>query len=448
MENLDVVSITPEEAGRILKAGFPSLDDLKRFPFGKQLSDLYSREDGDGKDYREHAPRVLNAMNALLRAEPERLIRGISRPEEDRFAEIKLQIGRLFSSFDEGAQNLFRIAALYHDIGKYVIKERHPTIGWYTLEYLNPEDKKALRSLLGEREDYLQLLLIMVRDHDEFGVLSTGEASYPILLRPANSLGDDPFDQKRIISAIMWLNLADIAGTPGLELNPYDLNKVFNDLEWFLNALDHCSDGSDQIDHYVIKEASKEKHVVRRISRLLLEASRDIPSRLAELRKSSPHEHIGHDMRKTGQEEWLVHRFVRQQLETLYPTQIPRQNFERELTHICKLDYGKRFFQAVAEYCEGPQSSIGRTTLPRLARERVDTENLIYFILAILRRITSTYSAMARIHDEVGELIGVEMKDLTPRNAPEKTAQIIDLLIKSHYPGLSWMTSDCLAWYF
>ena len=48
----------------------------------------------------------------------------------------------------------------------------------------------------------------------------------------------------------------------------------------------------------------------------------------------------------------------------------------------------------------------------------------------------------------VGSLIGVEMKDLTPRNAPEKTAQIIELLHKSHYPGLSWMMSDCLAWYF
>jgi hypothetical protein len=448
METHTVASITPEEADRILKAGFPSLDDLKRFPFGKQLSDLYSREDEDGRDFRVHAPKVLNAMNTLLSNEPERLIHDINRDDQQRFSETKLHISKLFSSFDDNAQAFFRIAALYHDVGKYIIRERHPTIGWYTLEYLRPEDKKTLRSLLGEREDYLQLLLIMVRDHDEFGVLSTGEASYPILLRPAHSLGHSLFDQKRIISAIMWLNLADMAGTPGIDLFSYDLHKVLNDLEWFLNALDHCSDGKERLDHYVIKEASKERHVVRRISRLLLEASRDIPSRIAELRQPSPLEYVGSDLRQTGQEEWMVHRLVRQQLETVYSTQIPRRNFAREFTHICKLDYGKRFFKSLAEYCEGPQSAPGRTMLPHVARERIDTENLIYFVLAILRRMSSTYSAMERIEGEVGNLIGIEMKDLTPRNAPEKTAQIIDLLIKSHYPGLSWMMSDCLAWYF
>ena len=444
----DVARLTPEEADRILKAGFPSPDDLKRFPFGEQLSNLYSREDEDGRDFRVHAPKVLDSMNILLSNEPERLIKGMSRIDKERFSETKLQTGKLFSSFDDNAQAFFRMAALYHDIGKYVIKERHPTIGWYTLEYLKPEDKKALRSLLGEREDYLQLLLIMVRDHDEFGVLSTGEASYPILLRPAHSLGHSIYDQKRIISAIMWLNLADMADTPGIELNAYDLQKVLNDLDWFLKALDYCSDGRERLDHYVIKEASRERHVVRRISRLLLESCRHVPARLAELRQPTPLEYVGSDMRSTGMEEWLVHRLVRQQLETVYSTQIPRRNFAREFTHICKLDYGKRFFNALAEYCEGPQASMIRTRLPHLAKERIDTQDLIYFVLAIIRRMSSTYSAMERIEGEVGNLIGIEMKDLTPRNAPEKTGQIIDLLVKSHYPGLSWMMSDCLAWYF
>jgi len=40
------------------------------------------------------------------------------------------------------------------------------------------------------------------------------------------------------------------------------------------------------------------------------------------------------------------------------------------------------------------------------------------------------------------------MKDLTPTNAPEKTARIIDLVLTRHYPGLIWMMSDAPAWYF
>ena len=86
--------------------------------------------------------------------------------------------------------------------------------------------------------------------------------------------------------------------------------------------------------------------------------------------------------------------------------------------------------------------------MPLWAEKRVATTDLVYAVLAILRRITSTYSAMVNVENGLGNLIGVEMKDLTPRNVLEKTARIIDLLLKSHYPGLSWMMSDVPVWYF
>src|SRR3972149_2959110 len=77
---------------------------------------------------------------------------------------------------------------------------------------LSKEPEKLLKYNL---DDYLQLLLVLIRDHDQFGVLSTGEASYPILLRAANSLGYKNEDAARVISASRRLNLADMAGRPG-----------------------------------------------------------------------------------------------------------------------------------------------------------------------------------------------------------------------------------------
>jgi hypothetical protein len=434
MNTLDMITL--DEANRLLSSDHFPDKDLKRFPFGDLLCRLWTRDDEDGKEYREHAPRVLKAMNRLLSRDPGSVM--CSDPvkkDADLLEETKNVVGKSFERFDSSAQALFRIATLYHDIGKYIIKERHPTVGWYTLEYIDPNQKDALRSLVGGRDDYLQLLMILIRDHDQFGVLCTGEASYPILLRAATSLGSNPDDQKRIISAMMWLNLADMAGTPGLELQSDDVDKLVNDWKWTIETLDTSIEKGLSFDAFVIEKASSEDLVERRICRLLLESSRNAPKRLEEL------------TRRVSNEPFVT-QLVRNQLRTVYPTRIPRQQFCSQYTHVCKLDYGKRFFSALVEYCEGEPKSGEQRSLPLWAEKRVATTDLVYAVLAILRRITSTYSAMVNAENGLGNLIGVEMKDLTPRNAPEKTARIIDLLLRSHYPGLSWMMSDVPAWYF
>src|SRR3972149_2030170 len=209
--------ITFQEAEKILSAGHPDdPEDLERFPYGEYLCKLWNREDADGKEYREHGIKVLKAMNILLSKEPEKLLKYNLDAETKKLLEdTQNTIREYFDRFDSAGKMLFRLAALYHDIGKYIIKERHPTVGWYTMEYFNPGDKDGLRELLDNREDYLQLLLVLIRDHDQFGVLSTGEASYPILLRAANSLGYKNEDAARVISASRRLNLADMAGRPG-----------------------------------------------------------------------------------------------------------------------------------------------------------------------------------------------------------------------------------------
>jgi hypothetical protein len=251
------------------------------------------------------------------------------------------------------------------------------------------------------------------------------------------------------------------------------VNKVLDDWHWFLQALDESSHNNESLDSYVIRKASKERYVVRRISRLLMESSRNIEKRLDELKQPKEQNEQDNEMRvkwtrrsdrrqggdlKESEEEMpdqleklVVSQLVRNQLETVYATQIPRRDFCIQFTHLCKMDYGKRFFNLLVEYCEGYPTSDDHTErrLKEWAKdERVSKERMIYNVLAILRRITSTYASMSHIENGVGNLIGVEMKDLTPENAPEKTARIIQLLRDSHYPGLSWMMSDCLAWYF
>lgn len=429
------MKLSTKDANDVLSKGYPSDKELELFPFGDLLKRLWDRTEGDNADYRQHGPKVLASMNKLLSNEPNGLYE-VPTNETDThiLTDTKQRIGQIFGHFNQQARTLFQLAALYHDIGKYIIKERHPTIGWYSIQYGDDAEKNDLRDLLGS-DDYFQLLLIMIRDHDEFGVLATGEASYPILMRAANSLGNQPEAQEQILSALMWLNLADIAGTPNVILTPADIRKVVYDWQWMLDTFAEARKKPEmRLQDYVILKASREEFVEERITRLLLEASRGIPRRAKELREEKSPED--------------VKSIIRGAISTVYPTDIPRLEFVSQLTHICKLDYGKRFFARLVEYCEGCPSPV-KNPLPKHSKEYVPTKDLVYSILAILRRLSSTYTFMTRSDvDHPGSLIGIEMKDLTPFGADDKPAQIIKLLRESHYPGLSWMMSDCLAWYF
>ena len=66
--------------------------------------------------------------------------------------------------------------------------------------------------------------------------LSTGEASFPILLGAANS-GHGPDAQKRIISALMLCNLADMVAVARLNLDGEATDRPLYDWQWFLGAL-------------------------------------------------------------------------------------------------------------------------------------------------------------------------------------------------------------------
>lgn len=418
------------EASEILKGPYPPPEQIRKFPFSDILQKVWEQDEG----YAEHGPRVLEALNYLLGPAPAQALRGATT--EAQIATLQNAINQIIHEIfparfrDSGLWNFekvkafFRIAALYHDIGKYIIKDRHPTVGWHTVLYINPDERRQLEELLENNYDYFQLLLIIIRDHDQFGVLGTGEASYPILLRAANSMGEDLDTRIRIISALMLFNLADMCGV--FNVDGANAVKLVEDWRWMFEKIKYCSDNRLRLDEYIVEEASRPVHTYTRVQRLLVESSRKWPRRRAEMNDD---------------------RFVRNEFMAVFGTDAKIEEFSYQFTRVCKLDYGKRFFDALMEFCEGPEPEADRK-LPFSAPSRVSKEDVLYSVLAILKRITSTYAAMTGREARASNLIGVELKDLTPTSAPEKTARIIELIVKSHFPGLTWMMSDVPAWYF
>lgn len=394
-----------------------------------------------------------------------------------------------FGEDEQTVHAFFRVAAFYHDIGKYINRERHPTIGWYIVQNLQPAQRRALETILDERDyngnerkrrgdlSYFRLLVVMLRDHDQFGVLSTGEASYPILLNSV-TFSDNAKDKIKIITALMLLNLADIAAT--LKHLPWSvINNLREDYKWFTDNLkvyrdlqgskdggvDSDADSAEPLpnvrlesfDNFVIRVSSQEDRVCKRIHRILMTAVRD----LTGLDKAQLLEKANRGVR-----DWFLDVYdalheneaVRRELEalndiqlvrdayhTVFSSDTSRREFASVFTHICKLDYGKRFFNRLIGYW------VIETLHKQVNGQARDSQaiNAVYRLFAVLRRLTGTYEAMIFASgSQTGSLIGVEMKDLAPDEAPEKPETIAQLIAENHYPGLTWMMSDTPAWYF
>ena len=132
-------------------------------------------------------------------------------------------------------------------------------------------------------------------------------------------------------------------------------------------------------------------------------------------------------------------------LQTVFGSDNTVREFALHFTHICKLDYGKRFFRGLIDHCDWPVEYDQPYSIEKAAKA---ADAATYAIYGVLKRITTTYTGMMGIRGSRGNLIGVELKDLAPDAAPEKTARIAELILMSHYPGLTWMISDTPAWYF
>jgi hypothetical protein len=253
----------------------------------------------------------------------------------------------------DGLRRRLRLAAFLHDTGKALEQSRHPILGWHVLLDLasvGQTDQKAKEVLLSKLrridpsrpEAVYRWLARLIRDHDKFGVISTGEASYVILgslMRYGRGGTDTSLSQMR---ETWLLNLADIGGTElarPTRAEEKDLTPLERDLhvrkdkfaaltsDWtivhqivsgkpFAKALEALRQASETPEYTVV-----------RIRRLLLE--------------------------RAGTWGTLANYFTEDLIEDTLETHFaPRDllSFCRELGMVAKLDYALQFWNELADY--------------------------------------------------------------------------------------------------
>jgi hypothetical protein len=253
--------MTLDDIDDILKVkGYPSREELQYFPLGKLLLqldgsawtsggravELYEKDHPNSRDlgkdeqdlsieeleerlreqerilynekiaevYRHHINYVIKATVLLTTNAYYRILERSDIWSIEPFATYGQFLQSKSPDSVLGANDSFfrkflRVAALYHDIGKTINRERHGLLGKHLLETLSDPETTELRNLLRDGgEDNFSLLIELVGHHDLFGTLCTGEASRPVLMDALRLK-----DRTKILGSQATLNIADIFST-------------------------------------------------------------------------------------------------------------------------------------------------------------------------------------------------------------------------------------------
>ena len=403
----------------------PDAATMVTLPYGRQLATMFypataEMRNGDPKGA-HHLHAVMEKMDLLLAGQPTDILDDRAKPHcEAELAFFEMSQRQIWQGINQEAvgtalfhpsehqavKTFLRVAALYHDIGKYINTDRHPTIGWYLVSSMYPDERAKLQTMLTRTE--LRTLLTIIRDHDKFGVLSSGEASLPLLASTTNLMQEEVKIQEQRLTALMLVSMADMSAS--FPLDSCVASIVMQDWNRFIKALENAWGDRGRLLPYVVQEARQYESTVERIRRLLLTVSRD----------------------DSGQWEAINDKeLISDVLKTTFTNRI--DVFCEDFALVAKLDYSLRFFRLVVQECR--------------QRGMISSSSITHIIINILKGIVETYSDMLHASRGHYRLIGIEFSSLAPAHAPEKARALINLLLERPAEGLAWLLSDVPAWY-
>ncbi len=450
-----------EECDEILRNGYPSVDELTRFPLGEKIKDLdmlawtktsrvikLKSDEPDitkgelekilktenrmleqeelGEIYRQHIKRVMEAIislttNRFTEIAPDLPISEWANPPYNYY------VNGFLNEIDDDMEMFIRFLAFYHDIGKVIHRDRHPILGRHLLESLDDNETKELKTILRFKDkDLFFIMAQLIGHHDLFGVLCTGEASRLVLIDALR-----PKEAKLVIGCLATLNLADIYGTFS-QVTPRILKTVLNDWHFMVKLLSQQEAEKgivyrSDIEKKVLMESQAQENAVERIKRLvttsiLMLEEEQIP--LDESKKLA--ERVTSDVVLDA----LMNRLGPELLVFCY-----------DFALVCKFDYTLKFLVKL----------VSRWLVNRMAGTQlfqdIDVKGIAAIFVEVLVRLIRNYRDLTRQREGWPRRIGIELLGLTrSRDISEK---VIDLLLGDrHVEGVNWIADEATAWYF
>ncbi len=346
----------------------------------------------------------------------------------------------------------FKIAALFHDIGKCTEVDNHPQIGLYIVRDFFPHKTKPLIDILGT--EYFALLCSVIQHHDKFGVVSTGEASLPLFADiPYYASNIDTIQGvKKNLSFVCLCNIIDIASSiptkqarHPIKLKSDIVKLVSDDWNMLIKAVDDSGGERERLTEILLQQEYKAFRAINRIQRLIRSSTFFFPT-------------LGNIV----DNNYL-------QIKVPQVLQCNFTEFSHGLAHITKLDYGLRFFQRLVEgICqkkveerdhdafrkvpEKDRKEFIQAAINGMQRAELAPvlDEITMKILKIMERLVLRYrwilSAEARTQSPCR--IGYEMRGVIG-NEKLTSAIISNLLSPDSEPAvLNWITDKTPIWSF
>lgn len=494
---------------------FPmSADEI---PFGDLLNGVFFTPAKDNHDYPIHGPNVIRFIIALLDNDFANTCGILPRDRGECRRTYQGYYPKILSALEidpanakeiENVTELLKVAALYHDIGKFIRRANHPQIGANIIRnYSESESEKLVDFLVFDDEpadttskhNRFTLIASIIEHHDKFGVVSTGEGALPIfsdILYFTSNKGALNGIKKNITS-VMLVNLADIAAVNTSSQKEIALNLARN------IAKLRCNEPTDkEFENYSEKQLLEnlEKLYSEETSCLglatlkvsnvledwgvLVSAVEDVDGDRTQLKiklleiEQNPSRTIKRILRLltesaiTGNASCLLQYMTPTSVEsvlvaTLGPYRF--QSFCEQLATIVKFDYGLDFFKAVMcaairkRMHDGytiEQNKTHKWEWKKLSeaechlidnkspKEKLELTRIITTIFVkVLESLVTRYENILDISSTNPRRFGFQMRDLT---LDEKIrSSIIDLLCIRDLKdpvALTWITDEVTIW--
>ena len=432
---------TRDAVNQILSGGNPPEEELEHFPLGQQLKTIPEINER----YSGHIPKVFEGVNILLSDHPHYIVKQWRKSNDPIDQEIFTQA--LISIF--GTKNnrhsaicqiskrdfapFFRLMAMYHDIGKCIIHERHPLVGWHLIKdvYRDEVETELYPLILGipydewigrgnvtpVQEKLITIFEANIKFHDLFGVLSTGEASLPVMVDLIPLTGMDPESAKELFSILFLFNLADLYGSVP-EILPEQVNHFCDDWKCLCDTIEKAEGNRDRFFTLLYEIAKTPERTIERITRFMNEGA--------------PKDWRGQTIDKR-----VVEVFKN---ETL----IGRKTFYSNFALFCKLDYALAFKKKIMQIAQASQTH----------QKDQDVTKAMGKILWLLIQLERQYGDLCKRNDGSLRRIGLQMAGLTRKPATGKDKgisrigdAICKLLLNTEGMGKEWALSECTVWF-
>jgi hypothetical protein len=370
-----------------------------------------------------------------------------------------IQCGQIISEPQESefAVGLLRIAALYHDIGKWISNDHHVSRGVHLMRDVSTKDRNDICDIFNnfnERRSFWYIL----RHHDIFGCMCTGEASFPSFYDMVSWSGIENLESapnRKLVANLSYVALLNIADSDSsLFFN------VFTKLQGItaVEVTRYLSDWND-LKGFLWDEVANRNHVKRELFKAwLLEISGRPECTIRRLGRlvSSCYRAVMPDEPLVENE---VARLVEDELQMLHGSRF--EQFGQLFARLCKVDYGLRFFYLLMKHeLLDPEAPL-ITRVNTKEKEEVFPKNLkviklsdaereqrrtrclrrmVHRTCRIFERIVEDFRPLLHGDTRATPLLSVNMSGLMV--PPETGWAICRALKENSSSGLGWISDE------